>query len=97
MAKRIEFAGISRPKAVDRFIEKRIADWLRSHLTPGEVDLSPNALDYEVAFAREGHGHLIDCFVEIHAGARVWQGSSLGNGTQQALIHSLEHLVAVPA
>jgi hypothetical protein len=94
--KRIEFSGIPGSKAIDRFVEKRILRWLRDQMATGYSDFA-SGLGYAVAFAREGHGHLIDCYVEIRAGDRLWQGSSLGNGTQQALIQSLEHMAPVPA
>ena len=83
---------VARSRAVRRIIEKSIARWAQVHAAWTGEGEPPR---YRAFLQREGDGHMVHCQIEIISGSRVWIGSRIGQGIQQALRDCLAHMSAV--
>lgn len=77
-----------------KFCEKKIDQWLQSHVTLGP-EISPEIpIEFIVSFTDEGDHEQVACMTEIHFGSSVFRGCDLAVDTQQAFMHSLKRLQA---
>ena len=82
---------ITGSRAMRRYVEKYVSKWVQSlqAMMGLPLDRPPR---YRVDFMREGEGHFVNCRVEVQFGQQVWRGYDYGSGSQQAVLHCLEHM-----
>ncbi len=90
IAGRIDFDGITYSRALQRFVEKRLARWVRE----SGLDRAGVGLEFAAVFSRQGQGHTVLCQLIIRAGEVSWSGALYASGPHDALKGALERLIA---
>jgi hypothetical protein len=75
-----------------KFCEKKIDQWLQSHLDPKLASSPDLPVEFSVSFTEEDDTDQVACLTEIHFGTSVFRGCDLALDTQQAFMHSLKRL-----
>ncbi|RYZ75422.1 MAG: hypothetical protein EOP05_07865 [Proteobacteria bacterium] len=75
-----------------KFCEKKIDQWLQSHVTQDSGSTSEVPIEFTVSFTEEDDCDQVACMTEIHFGSSVFRGCDLAVDTQQAFMHSLKRL-----
>jgi hypothetical protein len=90
---RIECKDVSDSRALRKFTEKQISNWIRSKFS--EAYRKP--IFYFVELRRQGSGHIFNCRIQVSLENQTWVGFNYKKEIHQALIHSLHQMIPQPA
>jgi len=88
----IEFIQVPHLRSVQKFVHKRIAQWVGEWRALQGGSLNDLTAFFYVKFEKIGTGHQIFCTIQLIIGKRMWKGTAIASGLHRALIYSMGHL-----